>query len=142
MTWRCGEGGGTSHSTDGSGKCYNSLPPQPPPHADTTLCEWVDSYGWVYVWPAAHNVWGGASGDRSTAKAVPPPIDTPEVQVILTSSSPHPHIVPILTQPSPNPHLPCHSPRHRMSMRTSSVLKVPPARPPAQSRSYTAAGMW
>ena len=96
VTWRCGEGGGTSHSTDGSGKCYNSLPPQPPPHAKTTLCEWVESYGWVYlwpsqsgpplrrpdVWPAAHNVWDGTSGDWSTAaakeKGVSAPIATPE----------------------------------------------------------------
>ena len=83
LTWRCGEGGGTSHSTDGSGKCYNSLPPEPPPHAKTTLCEWVESYGWVYVWDnAAHNVWDGASGDRSTAaaeeKGVSAPIATPE----------------------------------------------------------------
>ena len=83
VTWRCGEGGGTSHSTDGSGKCYNSLPPEPPPHAKTTLCEWVESYGWVYVWDnAAHNVWDGASGDRSTAaaeeKGVSAPIATPE----------------------------------------------------------------
>ena len=51
VTWRCGEAGGSA--PDGSDKCYAPLPPQPPPHNDRTLCEYVQSYGWVYVWPAA-----------------------------------------------------------------------------------------
>ena len=62
VTWRCGEGGGPPHTTDGSGKCYNELPDNGDPYlgpgapkatgTGDTLCEWVESYGWVYVWPA------------------------------------------------------------------------------------------
>ena len=63
VTWRCGEGGGPTYTTDGSGKCYNILPEEVP-HSPTTLCEWVTSYAWVYKWPA--------TGDDSEGGAEPP----------------------------------------------------------------------
>eukprot|EP01079_Euglenida_sp_SAG-EU17-18_P010357 gene10357-1876_t len=52
VTWRCGENG--SPAPDGGNKCY--IQPQQddlPPSEEATLCEHVQSYGWVYTWPAA-----------------------------------------------------------------------------------------
>ena len=73
LTWRCGEGGGPTYTTDGSGKCYNTLP-EKVEHGPTTLCEWVESYGWVYVWPSA----GGAAVEHAAATAQPAAIAQPE----------------------------------------------------------------
>ena len=43
VTWRCGENVGKE--PDGGNKCY--VPLTPVKHSETTLCEWVESYGWV-----------------------------------------------------------------------------------------------
>ena len=58
VTWRCGEN--TGKEPDGGDKCF--VPLTPPVHSETTLCEFVRSYGWVYVWPAA-----GAAAAASAA---------------------------------------------------------------------------
>ena len=75
LTWRCGEGGGPSYTTDGSGKCYNTLPDKVP-HSPTTLCEWVESYGWVYVWPAT----GAGEVEQPRAATQPAPVEQQETQ--------------------------------------------------------------
>jgi hypothetical protein len=64
LTWRCGENSATA--PDGGNKCY--ILPTEVKHSPTTLCEWVESYGWVYVWPAADT---GTSTDANEATTAP-----------------------------------------------------------------------
>ena len=95
VTWRCGEPQSPDSAPDGGNKCYNepcsTCPLAPCPQWCTTgpeLCEWVQSYGWVYVWPAAQGA--GEPSPATTGHRSPPAPSGPTTPVHGAAAPPPP----------------------------------------------------
>jgi hypothetical protein len=72
VNWRCGDQ--EEDAPNGGNKCYSEAADKP---VGKPRCDWVDSYGWVYVWPNGNNN-NADNSTRAAAAAETAPVLSPE----------------------------------------------------------------